>query len=552
MRRLKDTPGAPGHLELLKCSPSQRLFVQRWIELFDWDSDIHFQFRPVSPAEVKNELDTSEGFHRQLLQAELSGLKAANTQPFPDHLIDTDPTFAAERLAALADARVHHPLYLFHAINIFLGEEPEAFPDRVTRLQKAWADCAPSEYRFYFRTTSAGRPPASRKTSPVKLLRWDALPESARAVATRWCEATESGQEPLSLPSAFEIVVVAEDTNAALEDAIRRYHDYRACVVASSPGLSPIALDLSEAVVVRAAASEARLIPVQARRFRMRGGSDIALFTRLDAATEVSDQFAVFVRNFAEALQRLREGDLDSALESLVLNQDLAFWGCNRHASEGWRLPRYLVEVGSQLVALDWPRRYFDYIVRYCRQTSHTVDPHPQIPDQTRSRVLLLAREPWPFLIDDGKWTRVINRTQWDELLKHRRSEFVQSLANLPASVARVRKVAAWDLARAVRARNTLVHRGIYLSHHRSIGILLDAYELVIRLRLMASERNPSDPLAGFNRLVDEIEGDFDALLKGTIARQALRSLCEEGWNGLWTDPPATIIQGVAQDVVVG
>jgi len=550
MRRLKDAQGVPGHLELSKLNASERLFVQRWMELFDWGSDIYFQCRPISAAEVKKELDTSEGFHQPLLKSELADLKVSNKQPFSYQLVDTHPMFAAEQLSASQHAQGHHPLYLFHAINVLLGNDPEDFASRVMKVQQVWTDSASSQYRLYFRTTRGGKPPAKHEATPVKLLTWENLPEPVRELATCWCELGQSGQEQSRLPSAFEIVVVAKDTNAAIEDAMRRYHDYRACVVASSPGRDPIALDLSEAVVVRAGASESFLTSVQPRRFRMRGGSDTVLLARLDAAIDRSDVFAAFVRNFGEAVQRLREGDLDSALESLVLNQDLAFQGCGTHASEKWKYPRYLVEVGSKLVALDWLRRYFDYIVLYCRQPSHTVDANVGIQDKRLSHTLLVLREAWPLVIDDLKWARVINRALWDELLKVRRHEFVQSLANLPASLGRVQKVSAWDLARAIRARNTLIHRGVYLRHHRSIGILLDVYELIIRLHLMVFERKPSNPLEYFNQLVGELEADFDALLKGTFTRQTLRSLCEEGWNRLWMDSPRPAVQGMAQSTL--
>lgn len=324
----------------------------------------------------------------------------------------------------------------------------------------------------------------------------------------------------------------ARDPNSALETALRTYYDYCACVRAASPALKPTLLNLEAAVVqLPNEPPLLRRLPIHARRFRMRGGADRELFGRLDALVGASPVAATFVRNFAEATERLREGDVDSALEALILNQDLAFQGCRAH---DWRYPRYLVELGSKLVALDWPRRYFTYIETYCRQTSHAVDPLPGIKDRKRACVLLLARNAWPLITNDQRWEQLMARTPWDSLLEYRRKHFMHSLAHLSETVTRVRTLAAWDLARAVRARNTLVHEGSYLRHHQLIGVLLDVYELILRLRLAGFDRRPTNPDAGFVNLANELEKDFDDLQRGAFRRQTLRSLCEDGWGALW------------------
>jgi hypothetical protein len=91
MRRLKEDPLAPGHPQLLQLTSPQRLFVQRWMELFDWSSDIHFQTRPISLEEAQAELHEKDcvGIHPNLLNAEIAELKAAKKQPFSYDLVET-------------------------------------------------------------------------------------------------------------------------------------------------------------------------------------------------------------------------------------------------------------------------------------------------------------------------------------------------------------------------------------------------------------------------------------------------------------------------------
>lgn len=541
MRRLKEDPLAPGHPQLLQLTSPQRLFVQRWMELFDWSSDIHFQTRPISLVEAQAELHEKDcvGVHRKLLNAEIAELEAAKKQPFSYDLVETDPILAAERLAASPHAARHHPLYLFHGIRILLGSN-ESFENRVAKLALSWAS-SPSEYRLYFRLTRPGRDPADRKNSPLKRLPWLELPEHLRALAAEWPfqRAAEPSTELEPETKQFfvvQITATARDSNAALENAVRTYHDYRACVQASSPGWRGISVDLSTALIERVdTPNQARTVSVQPRRFLMRGGRNFELLKELEAATEASSLFAAFVRNFASASERLRNGDVVSAFEALVLSQDLAFYGCDHHSS--WRYPRYLVELGSMLVALDWPRRYYDYIEVYCRTPSHTVDPDPQVADRVLSRALVRPRSGWPLIVDDGKWAKIISRSDWDELLKRRREDFTALLKNLAAELGRRQRIAAWDLARAVRDRNFFVHRGSYLRHHRSIGILLDAYELVLLLRIMGFKRTPTDPQRGFNGLAVEVERDFADLIEGRYTRQTARSLCEDGWSRMWSRP---------------
>jgi hypothetical protein len=512
-------------LELLKLTSSQRLFVQRWIELFDWTADIHFQFRPVSLAEAEAELLIAEGFHEPLLVAEVDELRQAPL--FSTALIDINPTLAAERLAANQAAKLHHPLYLFHAINILLDTGPSSFEERLERLEDAWRVATETDYVVYFRVTKLRALPSKRDESPVRLTSTAGLPDPVKLTIADWKEKPELG--------ILRVVTRTRDPKGALESATRKYYDYRATVRAASPSLKPSEIDLSTAIVQNLSGPDPpRLMAIQHRRFQMRGGKDFTLFERLERAVSTSVLVATFVRNLAEAIEKLREGDVDSSLEALILNQDLAFQGCRIHT---WRYPRYLVEIGSKLIALDWPRRYFEYLKTYLRQPSHTVVPLDHIRHDKLSRTLLLAQDAWLHITDRKRWARMISRTSWDCLLAHRREAFLLSVSNLPTTVNRVQTVAAWDLARAVRARNTLIHEGLYLQHHRLIGVLLDTYELVLQLRLMACERSPHDPETGFNQLVNDIERDFEDATNGIAMRQTARSLCEDGWSGMWNLP---------------
>lgn len=529
MRRLKIAPPAPGHLELAELPERQRLFVQRWMELFDWAADVHFQVRPEFLTEVEAEVAAAKGFHVPLLKAEIQELRKA--QSFAVAMVEANPVEAAERLSVTPSALLHHPQYLFHDVNTLLSAPPAEFSERVAKLRDSWAASAMQEYALYFAVRKLRALPVLKTDAQIKLLSKDAIPSEVRSVAPDLFSLT-GGPNDGPVP-VFEIAATARDTNSAIEDALRAYRNYSACVRAATSRLDPSLLIL-DATVVRLPTNPPvwKRLPVQKRRFQMREKTHPKLFEQLDALTVLSPVAATFLRNFAEANERLREGDIDSALEALVLNQDLAFYGCQGH---NWGHPHYLVELGSKLIALDWPRRYFSYIESYARTPSYAVAPLPKVDDPKRAQTLLLAGKAWPLLTNSAAWKRLMARSAWDALLDYRRSHFIKILNDLPATLERVRMVASWDLARAVRARNTLVHQGGYLRHHRLIGVLFDVYELVLRMRLAGLARRPMDPDAGFVQLGHQIEKDFQDLSDGTYRSQSLESLCNDGWGYLWS-----------------
>jgi len=548
MRRLSDAvEGSGHHIELLRLTPSQRLFVQRWIELFDWNSPIYFQIRPITLKEAKREASGLEGFQATLIGAEIEDLVADALQPFLLEMIDEHPLLAAEKLGGVSVACGLHPLYSFHALKILLRTEEGSFGRRLLELLEGWESTTQESYRLYFRITGGGVKPTNSDQTNLKVLPWPEVAEMVREAAAKSAENTAGGAAEGSQPvGIMQVSVRALDPNAALEGAIRAYYDYRACVRASSPATKPIPIDVSTAIIERPGSTEPKLIPILPRRFQMRGASKPVLLARLHRAAAQSGLFATFVRNFAEAIERLREGDLDSALEALVLNQDLAFYGCEN--SEGWRRARFLVEVGSRLYALEALRRYFDYLVVYCRQPSHAVAPNPLMRNENLSQILICTKDPWPLLVNDGRWSGVIARSDWDELLKHRRAEFVRAVENPVSLVREVQRRFAWDLARAVRARNALVHEGGYVSHHHTIGVLLDVYELVLRVRLKSIEERPSDPQGNFNSAARQILVDYNSLIGGRFTRSMVKTLCQEGWNNMWAEFPADQAVDPARD----
>lgn len=99
----------------------------------------------------------------------------------------------------------------------------------------------------------------------------------------------------------FEIKVAARDPNSVLDDALRSYYNYCACVRAAAPSLGPSSLNL-DATVVRMPTDPPILqwLPVKARRFHMRGRANRELFEELDVLTAASPLAAAFLRNFSE------------------------------------------------------------------------------------------------------------------------------------------------------------------------------------------------------------------------------------------------------------
>ncbi|MEU8003060.1 hypothetical protein AB0B66_18030 [Catellatospora sp. NPDC049111] len=81
---------------------------------------------------------------------------------------------------------------------------------------------------------------------------------------------------------------------------------------------------------------------------------------------------------------------------------------------------------------------------------------------------------------------------RWNGLLARRRAELLGLLAAPGRAVARTRRTARWDMARAVRARHAFAHRGEPMTDAYGLSVALEAAYLCLVARCSAVERGIS------------------------------------------------------------
>src|SRR5688572_7415444 len=121
MRRLAEDQRALQE-SLLSLTPPRRLFVQRWMELFDREAVYGVRARPISYDSVVRELaaHTRNDYHISIIKDE----RAASTVPQLKEAcqkIDRDPLAAAEAMGASLLSTGFHPSFLYHAFKLLLS-----------------------------------------------------------------------------------------------------------------------------------------------------------------------------------------------------------------------------------------------------------------------------------------------------------------------------------------------------------------------------------------------------------------------------------------------
>ncbi len=138
------------------------------------------------------------------------------------------------------------------------------------------------------------------------------------------------------------------------------------------------------------------------------------------------------------------------------------------------------VEIGSLLLAASFPRALFRYLSDYLREGCWI--------NSGRAGVTGAHRDALRVLTKDEVWYALQSAYQWNETLRERRNEFVRLLASPRTALQRIYTAARWDLARGIRARHHLAHRGEPLSDAYLLAITLKAIWLNLVFRCSAVE----------------------------------------------------------------
>jgi len=447
------------------------------------------------------------------------------------------PIEGVECLAASASALGFHHAFLFHAYKLMLPGPGEQFQDRLLSLREWWLNNAVNrDILVAIRLTRTGLPPPERSLG-IEITRWQSLPERIRSSA-KGCAAWRSHYEHCQETNPYFLLVTtsARDAYSAVMKAMERYRYYCALVGATSLSGRAIQVDDEWAFVDDASESprpKGYAIRLEKGRLRFRGRYAPSSAAELHRACNATGALEAFVRHYSNSRRDAKLGNMDDALADFAAGVELAFDDYKAIGAEArYRPPRLFVEKSSILMALDWFRTHYHYLLEYALKPSFALSGNGALIDEKR------PERAYALISDDEKWRALVSRCEWDELLKYRRNEILRELNSLPTVLTERCRQLRWDLARVIRARNALFHQGEPVQDDEYLpGLFLDAFDLILRLRLVGHKQG-----IGFNELVHIAEQDYEQLTRG-IAGVSLCEFASFGWRRCFskhgTDLPA-------------
>lgn len=544
MRRFEEDNRAD-YSRLLGLSNEARLFVQRWVELTDHGTPIPLRVRPFWRSKVEQEWAAHRQedrhyvgrpcFHCTYLEQELSTAPVADfprPTSIPDELVN-DPVSLASKLALGALSLGYHPGFLYHAYKALLWPPGTPFEGRLCSLVDWWEkNSTPRRLDVAFRVTGGGRhPPES--FADIHLETWPNLPQGLRSCGERCAEwHNEVGVDTIQGSQFLRFAVEAVDQVGAVVAASRRYAEYATWAHGYGRRSRPVEADTRWVLV-----NDRRQVPTgknycfapRPSRLTIRRALTDQLCESLAKATNNNSTLRL-VDSFNRALDAAKEGALDAALSHLAPGLELAFHDCA--PPHGWERPRLFVEWASILLSLDHLRVYFADLLEYCLSPSYTLGGNALISDRRPERVF--------ELVVSSDWKNIVRRCPWDQLLQRRRADLIGHL-DLRAMVPEWRTLYRWDLARAVRARNRLIHRRSSLQEEYILGVLLLAFQAVLGVRLAAVRQS-----IPFQETITLAGSDYENISSGAHSPNSCHFVVF-GWRR-WRAPVGNdIAEGVAQ-----
>jgi hypothetical protein len=527
MRRLTEDERHE-HSNLLHLTPRERLFVQRWMELFDRQAIRGVRCRLFSPSKLLHEIGNHHqpDFHVPIMNDELSVQALTSLADFRFEIVQSEPITLAESLAASVSALGFDHGFLFHAYKAMLYPRTESFQNRLEKLRQWWLENSTSRpIEVVLRTTKGGMaPPPGSSLQPV---RWNSVSSHLRDCAQRssdWWSANKQFAENNDV--FLSVTTSACDPTSAAAIAVER-HSHYSIFEAAAAGKKAVLIDRAWALVDDAQQSphsRTYALRLDNYRFRLKPPLDLDQVSELNKATAADKDFAKFWHHYSRAIEDIRNGDPNEALDDVAKALDLAYSGYSRTTSEanqGWKAARLFVEKSAVLLALDWCRTHYQYVLEYVLKPSYSMKNDRLFGDELRPHKIFAK------MSDDASWESAMTLCSWDELLRFRRNKMVEEFASLSSVLPRERRRARWDLARAIRARNSLFHRGEPLQDQYLLAVFLDTFDVILKVRLAAHKYKLT-----FNDLIHAADQDYSALSTGAPLTPYPNMFISFGWLG--------------------
>lgn len=458
-----------------------RLFIQRWIEQLDDAVPIYWRVRPIPRNLIRsetNEIQTNKSGKRVLsnsiqlaglVDEEWASMDKTLFQTWSADMLSMNTVESAEQFAQSLSFAGFGRETLYGAFHEF--EKAETLVEGV-RSVSAW-----HQERTNRRSFEVARPVAKLGLIPQGLdltvhNEANPLPE---AIAQRVASAVELGHTGVHrhwIVARFE----ANDPASALLLFDERWQRYLTRLLRPA---KPATLDGTFVVVHDVFPPPAgRTIAFQARpRYGYPPPPRVstALLDWLLAVAGKDRSLGLCLDHYLWASRcLLTTGSVREAFQNLLPLLDFAF-ECDAPV-RGTASPfGRNIELGADAIAFLYVKNSFRYLDAHLRSKSYAYG--------HRSLAGGSSEDVYRLLTSDVAWKQSCeSAAAWNELLHHRRTQFVSDLQDPVASMRRVRQFMRWDLGRVVRARHAFAHRGEPLTDDYLLAV---AFELAFSALLI-------------------------------------------------------------------
>ncbi|WP_406126096.1 hypothetical protein [Streptomyces sp. NBC_00989] len=505
------------HQLLLELTPSHRLFVQRWIELFDREVPFYFRIPPVSFEALKQEKGAKgiRGFHIPHIRAEYD---RACWIVASDTLAEAggDPANVKIIATRISLAGFHHE-FIFQKYRELLRDFPDSLKivcgwfenNKRMRPLAIWAPC-----------DRKGHIP---KRTNLEVGSLEDVPTDCQELADEFL--TQHRKYYPLTKFVIKGCISALDPNgayASLREGVENYTRLR------DPGVQMASLREGKSVaiiddILQDPVPEAyAFVPPSDFRYRVERPLPRGMVNEAMEAADSDSLISTILYNLTAVYREISRPipDPRAAFTQLIPLCDCAFEDCYPKKSSAFDRT---VDSAARLLAADSFHAHLTYITSYLKRSPRTsYQSYPLLRHHASLEYC------YDLLSDQSRWeSEVLRQSPWDELLIWRREQWVAEQIDPAKVLAAHYQSQLWATARAMRARHHLAHQGKPLSDEYLLAVLYQALCLNLRLRVWANCHEHKFP-----KIMQDLGREISIAESGKQIEQSHRVLAIQGWYG--------------------